>query len=173
MPTAKLIVVNESGEEIAVAEELKCHQGEGILHRAFTILVFNAGGEALIQRRSGGKLLWPGFWEASCSGHPREGEDLGEAAERRLAEELAIRTSLATLGSFRYRARYLDVGAENEFCFVLAGRYEGGVSPDPDEVSEYRWIRIPRLLEDIAGDQTQFVPWLAPALAVAEDNPPA
>ena len=124
---------------MGTASVLEGHSGDGILHRAFTIFIFNPRREILIQRRSAGKPLWPSTWETSCSGHQSKGEDAMAAGEKRLRQELGFEARLRTVGKFTYQARYLDVGAENEMCYVLVGEYDGEVRPDPAEVQEYRW----------------------------------
>jgi isopentenyl-diphosphate delta-isomerase len=128
--------------------------------------VFNGRSEALIQKRSAGKRLWPSTWETSCSGHPQAGEDIAASAEKRLREELGIDTLLEVIGKFHYQARYMDVGSENELCFVLAGKHEGEVRPDPAEVEEFRWVQIDELHRSIADSADDFAPWLAGSLEV-------
>lgn len=149
------------------------HTGDGSLHRAFTILIFNPRGEALIAKRSAGKRLWPSAWETSCSGHPLAGEDTVAKAERRLFEELGFETSLKTAGRFVYQARYQDEGAENELCYVLIGRYDGEVRPDPAEVSELRWTEVWELRAAIAAAPDDYAPWLTGALDVLAADSPA
>lgn len=165
-----LILVNEFDEEVGTAEMLDCHSGRGVLHRAFTIFVFDPGGRVLIQRRSEGKYLWPGFWEASCSGHPTVGEDLREASEKRLGEELGIRADLEVLDRFRYQVAYRDIGSENELCYLLAGECDGEVKPDPEEVAEYRWVATEELDSDITADRDAYAPWLVIGLELLEAN---
>jgi len=162
----RLILVDEADRELGTAGVLESHSGEGILHRAFTILVFNARGDALIQKRSAGKRLWPSTWETSCSGHPQPGEEVAAAAEKRLCEELGFDTPLETIGKVRYHARYMDVGSENELCSVLVGEYEGEVRPDPSEVEEFRWVQIEELQKSIADSADDFAPWLAGCLRI-------
>lgn len=169
----ELILVTESDEPIGREEAERCHDGEGLLHRAFTILVFDGDGELLIQRRSEGKRLWPLAWETSCSGHPVAGEEMLPAAEKRLREELGISTELEVLGKFRYHARFGDEGSENEVCALLAGRYDGEPEPDPAEVAECRWVRPERLKSDIGEEPDIYAPWLLPGLRIFEESPDA
>ena len=161
-----LILVDESDREIGTGDAIECHSGEGILHRAFTILVSNPRGDVLIQKRSAAKRLWPSTWEASCSGHPLPGEEMVTAAEKRLREELGIEAALDDIGKFTYHARYADDGSENEVCHVLVGRYDGPVRPDPAEVLEYGWLDIAALRDGIAEHGEAYAPWLGPALDV-------
>lgn len=166
MEDQQLILVDEEDEQVGIAGRIACHQGQGLLHRAFTVLVFDGEGRVLLQRRSGEKQLWPGYWETSCSGHPSPGEDLVEAAVSRLEAELGFSTKLEDLGRFEYMARFGDAGSEHEVCHTLAGRYTGDIMPDPAEVSEAHWVRVAALKDELASDEEGFAPWLAPALEV-------
>jgi isopentenyl-diphosphate delta-isomerase len=163
----QLVLVDKSDRELGTAGVFESHTGDGVLHRAFTILVSNARGEVLVQKRSSGKRLWPSTWETSCSGHPRAGEDVTAAAGKRLREELGFDTPLETIGKLRYQARYRDIGSENELCYVLIGEYGGVVRPDPAEVEEFRWMQIEELDRSIADGHDDFAPWLAGALEIA------
>jgi isopentenyl-diphosphate delta-isomerase len=167
---AELILVNEFDEQVGTADTRRCHSGRGILHRAFTIFLLNARGEILIQRRSDEKPLWPGIWETSCSGHPVAGEELVAAARERLGEELGVGTELEILGRFQYQAPYGEARSENEVCFVLAGRHDGEILPDPKEVSEYRWIEKAALRREIAVNPDEFAPWLIAGLEMVSDE---
>jgi len=159
-----LIVVNEDDEEIGYEDELKCHEGDGILHRAFTILIF-AGDRLILQERSGQKRLWPEFWETSCSGHPRAGEEMVDSSMSRLECELGFRTQLEDIGRFLYRERYQNIGTEYELCHVLRGEYAGGLSPNPQEVAKVRYVKLDLLLREIKEKRNRFAPWLEKALA--------
>lgn len=163
---AQLILVDELDRQVGTADKSQCHSGAGMLHRAFTILILSSRREVLIQRRSGGKPLWPGVWETSCSGHPTVGEEMVEAAGKRLREELGISTELEVLGKFQYQAPYDRESSENEICSVLYGQYDGEVSPDPKEVSGLRWSEIGELKRAIEERADEYAPWLAPGLEV-------
>ena len=160
----KLIVVNKKDEKIGVEDKLKCHLGKGILHRAFTVFIFNDKDQVLIQKRSKGKLLWPLFWETSCSSHPYEGEDLIKSAEKRLREELGFTCKLKFLDKFYYHSLYKNIGAENEICWLLVGRYNGKVVPDLKEVADWKWINLEDLKQDIKKNPAKYVPWLKIAI---------
>jgi isopentenyl-diphosphate delta-isomerase len=163
-----VILVDGSDRETGTAGVLEAHSGQGMLHRAFTIFIFNPRREVLVQKRSAGKRLWPQTWETSCSGHPVPGEDMTAAAEKRLRQELGFGTGLKTVGKFTYRVPFQDAGIEHELCHVLVGEHDGEVRPDPAEVQEYRWTGVSRLHGDIAARGDEFAPWLSPALEVLE-----
>ena len=110
----ELILVDASDNELGFLGKEECHDGDGILHRAFSLFVFNTHGELLLQKRSAEKRLWPLFWSNSCCSHPRKGESMQVATHRRLQEELSIEASLEFIFKFSYRAQFGDFGSENE-----------------------------------------------------------
>jgi len=156
----RLIVVNKKDEEIGSESRLRCHRGKGILHRAFTIFIFNREKGLLVQRRSKGKLLWPLFWETSCSSHPYKGDDVIKAAERRLKEELGFTCRLKFLDKFYYKAFYGDIGVEKEICYLLIGWFDGKIQPNKKEVAEIRWLSLLDLKKEIKKRPQEYVPWL-------------
>lgn len=156
----KLLLVNEKDEVLGEETKEKCHQGEGILHRAFSAHVFNSKGELLIQQRSKFKKLWPLFWTNSCCSHPRKGESYKAAGERRLKEELGFTASLRNFGKFQYAAKYKDIGVERELVILLIGRYEGKIKPNQREIAAWKWVDINSLSQDIAKHPQRYTPWL-------------
>lgn len=155
-----LILVDEHDREIGFASKQRCHEGQGLLHRAFSVFLFDRDGRVLLQQRAASKLLWPGYWANSCCSHPRRGETVAGAAERRLAEELGVQAELAPLFSFTYRAQYRNVGSEYELCWVLAGRLEGQPDPNPAEVAAVSFATADELTADLAARPELFTPWL-------------
>ena len=113
-----LILVDEADRSLGLLSKALCHEGRGVLHRAFSLLIFNACGELLIQQRAAAKRLWPMYWSNSCCSHPRGDESLEAATQRRLYEELGIRCPLQFLFKFQYQAQFDATGAENELCSV-------------------------------------------------------
>ena len=99
----RLILVDAADREIGHASKADAHVGKGILHRAFSLFVFNSAGELLLQQRAPGKPLWPGYWANSCCSHPRGGEDMETATQRRLSEELGFTCPLEFVFKFQYR----------------------------------------------------------------------
>ncbi len=155
----ELILVDESDYEVGWCEKVECHLGWGKLHRAFSVFIFNSKGELLIQRRAEGKMLWPGFWSNSCCSHPRRGEDIENAAARRIVEELGVACSLRYVYKFKYAASFEDMGSEREVCSVFVGRCDDEVAVDVDEISEFCWIKIDDLLKDVSLNSGKYTPW--------------
>jgi isopentenyl-diphosphate delta-isomerase len=155
-----LILVNEEDEEVGHALKWDCHQGDGQLHRAFSIFVFNRRGELLLQQRSDQKLLWPLIWSNSCCSHPRRGETMEEATARRLREELGFETALEYRFKFTYHARWRDVGSERELCYVYLGRHDGDAVVNPNEIAAWRWISAAELEREIAETPDAVSPWM-------------
>jgi len=154
-----LILVDEDDNEVGTLSKAACHDGDGVLHRAFSIFVFNRDGELLLQQRSAEKRLWGGYWSNSCCSHPRAGEVLEEALHRRLEQELGLDTELVHLFTFRYHARFGDAGSEREVCSVWVGRSDGPVRVNPHEIDAWRWIAPAELDAEIAADPGRFTPW--------------
>ena len=154
-----LILVDGDGNELGPLSKGACHDGEGVLHLAFSIFVFNGRGELLLQRRSRDKRLWGGFWSNSCCSHPRWGERMEEAVHRRLEQELGFDTGLEHLFTFSYHARFGEAGSEREVCAVFVGRHDGPVAPNATEIEEWRWIAPADLDAEIDAHPERFTPW--------------
>ncbi len=155
-----LILVDEADREIGTLPKTEGHLGEGTLHRAFSVFLFNTDGDVLIQQRAAGKMLWPGFWSNSCCSHPRPGEPVAEAAVRRVREELDLECRLRFLYKFRYQALFGTVGSEHELCHVYAGFPRGTLQVDPAEIAAHRWLSPITLTAEIASDPDRFSPWM-------------
>ncbi len=155
----QLQLVSEDDELIGYRPKDECHNGDGILHRAFSIFIFSDEGELLLQRRSGDKRLWPMYWSNTVCSHPRKGEDMAEALQRRLREEFGFSTELTFLFKFQYHARFEDKGSEREICSVYAGRYSGAPHPNPNEIAEWRAISPAELETEMTEHPDRFTPW--------------
>lgn len=155
-----LVLVNSNDEELGSLAKSACHDGGGVLHRAFSLFVFNAAGETLLQRRHASKRLWPGYWSNSCCSHPRIGEDIAGAVRRRAQDELGLLVRGEFLFKFEYRASFAGVGTEHELCSVFIGRSESEPRVNGTEVAEWRWISPGALDGEIALAPERFTPWL-------------
>jgi len=158
--TDSLILVDEADREVGHLDKARCHDGQGVLHRAFSLLIFNEAGELLLQQRSAGKRLWPLYWSNSCCSHPRRAETMETAIHRRLYEELGLRCPLQFLFKFQYQAQFDATGAEQELCSVFVGRTCDPVRVDPSEIVAWRWISPEALQAELAGrGADRFTPW--------------
>jgi len=154
-----LILVDEADREVGHLSKIECHQGQGILHRAFSLLIFNGAGELLVQQRAATKRLWPLYWSNSCCSHPRRSESMETAVHRRLYEELGLRCPLRFLYKFRYQAQFDALGAEQELCSVFIGRSTDPVTVDHAEICAWRWIAPQALHAEMAAEPARFTPW--------------
>lgn len=155
-----LILVDDADRPMGHLDKSQCHAGSGVLHRAFSLLIFNSHGALLLQQRAASKRLWPLYWSNSCCSHPRRAESMEAAIHRRLGEELGLSCPLRFLFKFRYQAQFDATGAEHELCSVFIGRSDGPVKADPREVAAWRWIRPADLETEMAGPAgAKFTPW--------------
>jgi isopentenyl-diphosphate Delta-isomerase len=156
-----LILVDAADRVVGRLSKSRCHEGSGVLHRAFSLLIFNAAGELLIQQRSPGKRLWPLYWSNSCCSHPRSGEDMETATQRRLQEELGIACPLQFLFKFQYQAQFDATGSEHELCSVFIGTCAEPLEVDPNEISAWRWVDPYELQSQLLASPSgvKFTPW--------------
>ena len=155
-----LILVNPQDDIVGYSSKDICHDGEGLLHRAFSIFLFNREGAVLLQQRSFQKRLWPHFWSNTCCSHPRRGENIEDAATRRMHEELAVRTSLQFVYQFIYQASYQNIGSEHELCSVFVGRLNDTVQYNPHEISATQWMDPHILDAELLHHPNLYTPWL-------------
>lgn len=155
----KLILVDEYDNVTGFKDKIECHLGSGILHRAFSVILFNDKNEVLLQKRAHDKMLWGGFWSNTVCSHPRKGETVETATIRRLKEELGIEAELQFLYKFIYQAQFGDIGSEYENCHVFAGKYNGDVTPNPTEIESTEWVDADILSEKLHKEKEKFTPW--------------
>lgn len=155
----ELILVDAEDRELGFSSKARCHDREGILHRAFSLFVFDREGRVLLQRRAGDKRLWPLYWSNSCCSHPRRGELVSEAIHRRLYQELRIRGELEFLYKFQYQASFGEAGSEHELCWVYAGVSEDRVRANRNEVEDWRWVTPDDLDRELEAHPDRFTPW--------------
>lgn len=155
-----LIVVDHDDNVLGFEAKNTCHAGEGILHRAFSIFVFDHAGRVLIQQRAANKPLWPNYWANACCSHPRSGERDAEAADRRVREELGISPPLQFLYKFRYHARYGDAGSEHELCSIYAAVSTAPIAVNTTEIAATRLIEPDRLDAELQQQPESYAPWI-------------
>lgn len=155
-----LILVDENDNEIGTISKAEAHDASGILHRAFSLFIFNDRNEVLLQQRSPEKRLWAGYWANSCCSHPRRGETMDEAVHRRLAQELGMTAELEFVYKFIYHAEFGEHGSEHELCWVYVGRATSEANPNVSEVAAWRWLTPSELDAEIGEAPERFTPWL-------------
>ena len=155
-----LILVDENDKEIGTALKEDCHLGHGLLHRAFSVFIFNEKREVLMQQRSREKMLWGQFWSNACCSHPRLGEAIDDAAHRRIKEELSLETNLDFLFKFKYQEQFKNIGSENELCHVFIGKCNQEPKVDSNEISDWKYLTIKELTCSIEENPSEFTPWL-------------
>lgn len=153
-----VVLVDRAGKELGCEEKMSAHVN-GVLHRAFSIFVFNSLGELLVQRRNKNKYHTPGLWSNTCCSHPRPGEALSRAARRRLAEEMGFVCDVVEVFSFCYELRLENNMIEHEFNHVFIGFHDNDPVPDPAEVEDWRWRTIQALSADMKRSPDSFTPW--------------
>lgn len=154
-----LILVNERDEPIGQLDKSACHDGAGVLHRAFSLFLFNDQGELLLQRRAPNKRLWPDFWSNSCCSHPRQGETMALAVERRQQQELGLSAEMHYLYKFQYQAAYQDIGSEHELCSVYVGHTNAEPTINTTEISAWRWVSPTELAAMFDNAADSLTPW--------------
>jgi isopentenyl-diphosphate delta-isomerase len=155
----RLILVDEDDREIGSLDKAACHDGAGVLHRAFSLFLFDAAGRLLLQQRAAGKRLWPLYWSNSCCSHPRAGETMEEATARRLREELNVAAELEFVYKFAYTARFDESGSENELCWVYLGRTADPVVPNRHEIAAVRSLPAGDVKSELAREPRAYTPW--------------
>jgi isopentenyl-diphosphate Delta-isomerase len=155
----QLILVDENDNETGSLDKLSVHQ-KGLLHRAFSVFIFNTKGEVLLQQRADGKYHSAGLWSNTCCSHPRKSEKLKEAISRRLLEEMGIDCETQFKFTFTYRCEFENGLTEHELDHVYFGTSDMLPVTDPQEVKDWRYIRLENLVEEIAKTPEQFSEWL-------------
>ncbi|MEM9208341.1 MAG: isopentenyl-diphosphate Delta-isomerase [Pseudomonadota bacterium] len=155
----ELILVDESDVEIGTLSKAACHDGDGVLHRAFSLFIFNGRGELLLQQRSASKRLWPLYWSNSCCSHPRAGESMDVAVGRRLHQELGLRGELEFIYKFAYTADFGEAGSENELCSVFLGRTDQSAVANANEIAGVRYVTAEQLDRELRSEPERFTPW--------------
>ena len=165
----QVILVDEYDNEIGVMEKMEAHE-KALLHRAFSVFLFNRNGDMLLQRRAPEKYHSGGLWTNACCSHPRPGETNLQAAQRRTFEELGIRPEISDAFSFTYRAAFENGLTEHEFDHVFIGTYEGPLQPDPREVCDHCYRSINEIRTLMASDPHHFTEWFKIAFDRVSDH---
>lgn len=171
---SKLILVDEQDRWKGTIDKMTAHQ-KGLLHRAFSVFIINKEGEMLLQQRAAGKYHSPSLWTNACCSHPMAGEEVKDAAARRLQEELGFTCKLSPLYVFQYKAYVGDQLWEHEMDHVFYGHYEGVITPNKEEVQATRYVGLKDIAAELAAKPDHFTAWfricfaeVAARLAVTE-----
>jgi isopentenyl-diphosphate delta-isomerase len=163
--TNQVVLVDKKDNQVGLMDRNQAHAGEGILHRAVSVQLIRKRGsliEALIQKRSGKKLLWPGFWTNTICTHPYDKESPPDCVKRRLKEELRInidKSYLKEIYTFIYQFGFDRNYSEHEYDHVFIGLWNRLVVPDRNEAEEIKWISMSNLNDEITKFPNSYTPW--------------
>ncbi len=153
-----VILVDENDNQIGLMPKMEAHE-KAVLHRAFSVFVFNEKNELMLQQRALHKYHSPGLWTNTCCSHQRDGETNLEAGKRRLFEEMGFVTELKETTSFIYKAPFDNGLTEHEFDHILVGSYEGSPTINKDEVAEWKWMDLDLVKNDILNSPENYTAW--------------
>ena len=154
----QVILVNEKDEPIGLMGKMEAHE-KGLLHRAFSVFVFNSKQEVLLQQRAACKYHSPNLWTNTCRSHPRVGETNQQAGERRLQEEMGLQVPLQEVFSFIYKAPFDNGLTEHEYDHVLVGYSDAQPQINPEEVASWKWLSLEAIKEDILQAPERYTAW--------------
>ncbi|RFN57631.1 isopentenyl-diphosphate Delta-isomerase [Marixanthomonas ophiurae] len=154
----KVVLVNEKDEKIGLMPKMEAHE-KALLHRAFSVFVFNDKNELMIQQRALHKYHSPGLWTNTCCSHQRDGENNIDAGKRRLQEEMGFSTDLKETISFIYKAPFDNGLTEHEYDHMLVGKYNDEPNINPDEVAAWRWMSMEAVEKDMKENPSVYTAW--------------
>jgi isopentenyl-diphosphate delta-isomerase len=158
MEEEKVILVNEKDEPIGLMPKMEAHE-KGLLHRAFSVFVFNNKNELMLQQRALSKYHSPGLWTNTCCSHHRKGESNIEAGKRRLQEEMGFTTDLKNTMAFIYKAPFDNGLTEHEFDHILVGNFSDVPDLNPQEVSAWKWMKLEEVQKDMKNHPECYTEW--------------
>ena len=153
-----VVLVDQDDQKLGLMEKQQAHVA-GLLHRAFSVFVFNSNGELMIQQRAASKYHSPTLWTNTCCSHPRDNETYEQAAHRRLQEEMGFDCDLEFKFSFIYKAHLDNNLTEHELDHVFIGTYNDEPKLNPEEVMAYRWFDLMDLKKDIEKNPQNYTAW--------------
>ncbi|MBT8266725.1 MAG: isopentenyl-diphosphate Delta-isomerase [Bacteroidia bacterium] len=153
-----VILVDDNDVKIGIMPKMLAHE-KALLHRAFSVFIFNDKNELMLQQRALDKYHSPGLWTNTCCSHQRENESNVEAGKRRLQEEMGFETELKETTSFIYKAAFDNGLTEHEYDHVMVGHYNGIPKINPDEVAEWKWMDLEEVKVDIELKPDLYTAW--------------
>jgi isopentenyl-diphosphate Delta-isomerase len=154
----KLILVDEHDVPVGTVDKMEAHE-KALLHRAFSVFIFNSKGDMLLQQRAISKYHSGGLWTNACCSHPYAGQDTIAAAEKRLQEEMGFTTPLQKAFEFVYQAAFDNGLTEYEYDHVFVGEYEGNILPDKNEVEDYCFMGMEAIKNAIQSHPQKYTEW--------------
>jgi isopentenyl-diphosphate delta-isomerase len=154
----KVILVSENDEQLGLMGKMEAHE-KGILHRAFSVFVFNKNGDLLLQQRALDKYHSPGLWTNTCCSHQRDGESNLKAGQRRLQEEMGFCCELKEMFSFVYKAPFDNGLTEHELDHVMIGYHDEDPIINPDEVGSFKWMPLEEVKHDMDSNPEIYTAW--------------
>ncbi|MDQ6814263.1 MAG: isopentenyl-diphosphate Delta-isomerase [Bacteroidota bacterium] len=164
----EVILVDANDQQIGKMEKMEAHR-KGVLHRAFSVFIFNDRREMLLQQRAIAKYHSGGLWTNACCSHPRPGEETEAAALRRLQEELGFITPLTKIFDFEYNTAFDNGLTEHEFDHVYVGNYTGKIAPAPSEVQDYCYKNLNELSATLQSHPHKYTAWFCIAFPKVAD----
>lgn len=153
-----VILVNENDEQIGLMPKMEAHE-KAVLHRAFSVFVFNDKNQLLLQQRASHKYHSPDLWTNTCCSHQRDGETNLQAGKRRLMEEMGFVCELTEKTSFIYKAPFDNGLTEHELDHIMVGYYNEDPVINLDEVGSFKWMTLEEVKDDIAAHPGEYTEW--------------
>lgn len=154
----QVILVDENDQELGTMEKMEAHQ-KGLLHRAFSILIFNSKGEMLLQQRAAEKYHSGGLWTNACCSHPRPGEAIEDAGRRKLIQEMGFDCDLTFSHKFVYRVELDNELTEYEWDYVLIGYFDGNPAINPNEAQAWKYESLDSIKMDASKFPDKYTCW--------------
>jgi isopentenyl-diphosphate delta-isomerase len=154
----QVILIDENDNPIGLMEKIEAHE-KALLHRAFSVFIFNKKGELMLQQRAADKYHSPLLWTNTCCSHQRDGETNLEAGKRRLFEEMGFVTELKEVFSFIYKAPFDNGLTEHELDHVMVGYFDGEPNLNAEEVESYKWMTLEDVKSDIENNPNEYTAW--------------
>lgn len=163
MPVEYVVLVNENDQPLGGMEKMEAHE-KGVLHRAFSVFIFNSQGNMLLQKRADEKYHSPGLWTNTVCSHPRTDEKTIDAAHRRIVEEMGFDCEFEEVFSFVYKSNVGQGLIEHEFDHVFMGASDTLPNPNSEEVGDFKYVNLDWLVKDIKDHPDNYTVWFKIAL---------
>ena len=153
-----VVLVDEHDNQVGLMPKMEAHE-KAVLHRAFSVFVFNDQGELMLQQRAATKYHSPLLWTNTCCSHQRDGETSLAAGKRRLQEEMGFVCDLTEVFQFVYKAPFDNGLTEHELDHVMIGTYNGEPNVNPEEVASHKWMSLEDVKNDMEDNPQQYTAW--------------